>query len=132
MTGPRSSLLSDGPLSGKVALVTGAANGIGQQVALRLASAGAKLLLVDRDADGLEATRGMVTAAGGTAFVHLADLAQREQAAGCVDAGVSRFDAVDILVNAAGITGPNGGLLDAGEDGWTWSSRSTSPRHTSS
>ena len=85
---------SAGPLSGRRALVTGAASGIGRACAMRLASDGAALLVLDRDAEGAQQ---VAKAVGGDALV--ADLSDRDAVArlGLEQAGV------DILVNNAGI-----------------------------
>lgn len=108
----------DGALKGKGALFTGAAAGIGRAVALRLATAGAALILVDRDGTGLEESRRRIEAAGGQASIEVVDLACTTALVQGVAAILSRPLLVDILVNCAGITGPTGALLDSDEDSW--------------
>src|SRR5258707_4645499 len=68
-------------LDGKVALITGASKGLGKAMALALAGAGAKLALVSRNKDQLNAVAKEVEAAGGIAQVFVADVAREEQVA---------------------------------------------------
>ncbi|RAJ66910.1 3-hydroxybutyrate dehydrogenase [Streptomyces sp. Amel2xB2] len=93
LTGPHSVALD---LTGRTALVTGAASGIGRACALRLAAAGAKVRAADRDADGLRALQD--AASGGALEPHPVDLTD---AAG-LDAAERTAAGADILVNNAG------------------------------
>jgi NAD(P)-dependent dehydrogenase (short-subunit alcohol dehydrogenase family) len=110
--------LSPRPLSGQVALVTGAADGIGRAISVILARAGARLALVDRDAAGLAGTATAVGEEESDASCHHADLARREAVAPLVEAALARWGQIDILVNCAGITGPSSGILEIGLDDW--------------
>ena len=84
----------------KVALVTGAASGIGRAIAVGLASAGARVAAVDRDADGLATT--VATIGAGRAHAHRADLADKAAILALRDDVVATHGVPDILVNAAG------------------------------
>ena len=84
----------------KVALVTGAASGIGRAIAVGLASAGARVAAVDRDAEGLAAT--VATIGEGRAHAHRADLADKAAILALRDDVVAARGVPDILVNAAG------------------------------
>ncbi len=106
-------------LSGRVALVTGASRGIGRAIAEGLARAGATVCINyrqqhDRAKDTLQA----IEAEGGHAFVHQADVSDRAQAAGLLDAVVERTGGVDILVNNAGIVRENL-FLEMSDDEWS-------------
>ena len=90
-------------LQGKAALVTGAASGLGRATALALARAGAAVVVVDRNAEGLAETEAAVQAAGGTAHVHATDLAQPEYCKAAVAAAVAACGRLDALCNVAGI-----------------------------
>ncbi|VWX46728.1 SDR family NAD(P)-dependent oxidoreductase [Novosphingobium sp. 9U] len=90
-------------MTGKVAVVTGAASGLGRAVALSLAGAGAQLCLVDLNPEGLEETRGLLGAAGGEARVHVADLSEPAACAGAITAAVDAFGRLHALCNVAGV-----------------------------
>lgn len=87
----------------KVAIVTGAASGIGKEIAAQFARAGAKVVIADLNLDGAEAAAGDLRAAGGRAMAVAMDVTSEEQ----VEAGVAKaaadFGSVDILVSNAGI-----------------------------
>ena len=90
-------------LTGKKAIVTGAAAGIGREIALELARHGAQLALWDIDEAALAQTAEMVTAAGGTSFVRRCDLAQPSQITAAVQDTLQQWQRVDVLVNNAGV-----------------------------
>ena len=87
----------------KVALVTGAAAGIGEGVARLLAQEGARVVLADRDGEGARSVAESIRTAGGFAEAFGADVRRRAELAAAVDAAVARFGRIDILVNNAGI-----------------------------
>lgn len=90
------------PLSGQVALVTGASRGIGAATAKALAAAGAHVILVARTARDLEAVEQAIFDAGGSATIAPADLAEPDSIARLATALAERWEALDILViNAA-------------------------------
>jgi 2-dehydro-3-deoxy-D-gluconate 5-dehydrogenase len=89
-------------VDGKVAIVTGASRGIGAAMAVGLAQAGAKVLLVSRGAPDDEVNRELEQA--GQSFAHVsADLGQMGSIGPVVEAALSRFGRIDILINNAGI-----------------------------
>lgn len=88
-------------LDGKNAVVTGANTGIGQGIAVALATAGASVALVGRSAP--TETQAQITAAGGTSAVVMADLSSADVAASVVEEASDALGPVDILVNNAGI-----------------------------
>ena len=91
-------------LSGRVALCTGASNGIGRRMALALARAGANVFLVGRDQDGLdEACAEIAEAAGGEADRIAADLTVRDELSSIVDSVTEKFGMPDIVANVAGL-----------------------------
>ena len=91
-------------LSGRVALVTGASQGIGRTVALRLAKEGAAIVAAARNQEKLNELVGEITAAGGKAAAFALDVADEEQVKSTVKAVIAQFGKIDILVNNAGIT----------------------------
>jgi NAD(P)-dependent dehydrogenase (short-subunit alcohol dehydrogenase family) len=90
-------------LAGRVAIVTGAANGLGRAIADGLHRAGASLALVDIDADGLERASGELRGEGAEVEPIVADLADPDQVRAIPEAVVARFGRIDILVNNAGV-----------------------------
>ena len=91
-------------LENQVALVTGAARGIGQAIALRLAADGADLALCDVKAEWLDETLSKVRALGRRAEAFAVDVSDSASVQAGVDAVLAAFSRIDILVNNAGIT----------------------------
>ena len=89
-------------VEGKVVLITGASSGIGREAALRIAVAGATVLLVSRREDELEKLRAEIAEAGGNAEVHPCDLSDTEEIERMASVVLERHDHVDVLVNNAG------------------------------
>lgn len=93
--------MSTGVLNGKVAIVTGAGNGIARSAARAFAAEGAAVAVVDIKQQAAERTVAEITAAGGRALVQVCDVSSRAQVDAAVAATVSTFGTVDILMNAA-------------------------------
>ena len=87
----------------RVALVTGAARGLGRAIAFALAEQGVALMLVDLLADRLDATRAELEAAGTRVAALPTDIASRANCVAAVAAAVAEYGQLDILVNAAGL-----------------------------
>jgi meso-butanediol dehydrogenase / (S,S)-butanediol dehydrogenase / diacetyl reductase len=87
----------------RVAIVTGAARGLGRAIAEALARQGVALMLVDVLADRLEATRKDLEAGGATCKAFTADIAARANCMAAVEAAVTAYGRLDVLVNAAGL-----------------------------
>ena len=111
MVEPSSALLTD-----RVALVTGAAVGIGEAVAVTLARFGSDLAMCDRDAENLEATAKEVEAAGRAALSAVLDVRDGDAVRAFVASVRERFGGVDVLVNNAG-GGFRAGFLDVSDKG---------------
>ena len=88
----------------RIALVTGASQGIGRAIALRLASNGAHVALAARNLDKLAEVVAEITAAGGVANSFALDISKEESIKACAKAVVAHFGRIEILVNNAGIT----------------------------
>jgi len=95
---------ANGPLVGRVALVTGSGRGIGREIALKLAAAGASVVVNDLDEDVATQTSADIVAAGGTAVTCAGSVTDRDFAARFVNTAVTRFGGLHILVNNAGYT----------------------------
>ena len=91
-------------VEGRVALVTGASQGIGRACALVLAASGAKVALCARNQEKLEQVASEIAAAGGESAVIKMDVASEDEIKAGVKAVLAQFGKVDILVNNAGIT----------------------------
>ena len=91
-------------LAGRVAVVTGGANGIGLATVRQLATSGASVALWDRVREVGEAAAAQLTGEGHTVAFMVVDVTQRDQVEHAVTATVERFGGIDILVNNAGIT----------------------------
>jgi 3-oxoacyl-[acyl-carrier protein] reductase len=102
---------------GRVSIVTGASQGIGETIASDLAREGARVVLVDIQKDKLETVAGRIRESGGTAACHEADVARLEDAIRVVEGVLRAFGRIDHLVNNAGITRDNL-LLRMKEEEW--------------
>ena len=104
-------------LEGKIAVITGAARGIGHGIALRFAQEGAKLAAVDILGDKLEQAVETIHKQGGEAIGIEADITDSLQIDQFVSRAIEHFGRIDILVNNAGIGGSKG-CLDTTEEDW--------------
>ena len=103
--------------SGKVAIVTGAGQGMGRAVAERLAAGGARLALNDINPGPLNETVADIKAGGGNVWAIVGNVASREDVDCLVEGALERYDEVHILVNNAGIVRPTR-VIDIEEDEW--------------
>ena len=97
---------------GQVALVTGAASGMGLATARAFAAAGASVVLADVDEDALHAATDELTAAGHQALAVACDVSDEDQVAGVVDRTVATFSRLDMAFNNAGIQAPPSDAAD--------------------
>lgn len=103
-------------LSGRVALVTGAGRGIGRTLAVRLADAGATVVMCGRDADGLTTTASQLRQ--GNHLTMAVDLTRPDSIAELADRVHARWPALDIIVNNSGIGGPSAPLWEVDRADW--------------
>ncbi|MEU8686561.1 SDR family NAD(P)-dependent oxidoreductase, partial [Streptomyces sp. NPDC048611] len=119
--GPEASVAGAGagrkPLSGSVALVTGASSGIGAATALALAREGCSLALVARRTERLEELAEAIGAQGGASLALTADLAAAPEARRTVEQTLDHFGRLDLLVNNAGF-GARGAVEDSDPENW--------------
>ncbi|GIP54269.1 SDR family oxidoreductase [Paenibacillus vini] len=99
-------------LQNQVAVVTGAASGMGKQIALLFAKEGAKVAVSDLNLEGAQATVEEIKSQGGTAFAIKTNVAVEEDIQNLIDTTVQNYGTVDILINNAGIMD---GMEPAGE-----------------
>lgn len=104
-------------LQEKVAIITGAAAGIGEATALYFSELGAKVTVIDRDPEKTNAVAARIEAAGGQALACAADVRDRAALSAAVDATVARFGRIDALINNAGIY-PRCAFLDVTGEQW--------------
>jgi NAD(P)-dependent dehydrogenase (short-subunit alcohol dehydrogenase family) len=107
-----------GLLEGKVAIVTGAASGIGRATALLLAQQGAAVAVLDKNAEGLAEVAAEIEATGGKALVMPLDLMDIHRLAPAVDEIAAALGRVDILINGAGIDVGQLDFLDMDHATW--------------
>ena len=99
-------------LDGKVAIVTGAATGIGYGISKRLASDGANLVMVDLDASMMEQSASEIAARTGEVKISIGDVSEPKTAQEAVNKAINEWGKIDILVNNAGIGGVNGNIWE--------------------
>ena len=104
-------------LKGKVAVVTGAARGIGAEIAKRLAAAGADVAVCDLKAEWCGETAAAVEALGAKAMAVGVDVSASAEVDACVKSVIERFGRIDIMVNNAGIT-KDGLLMRMSDADW--------------
>ncbi|MBO4287369.1 MAG: 3-oxoacyl-[acyl-carrier-protein] reductase [Kiritimatiellae bacterium] len=103
--------------TGKVAVVTGAARGIGQAITLKLAEGGADVAICDLNVEWLEETKAKVEALGRKALPLAVDVSNGDQVNACIDTVLKEFGKIDIMVNNAGIT-KDGLLIRMSDADW--------------
>jgi NAD(P)-dependent dehydrogenase (short-subunit alcohol dehydrogenase family) len=104
-------------LAGRTAVVTGGGTGIGRAIALELAAAGAAVAVCGRRESLLQETAKLVEARGGACAVRRCDVADRTAVETMIGAFARQLGRIDVLVNNAGVGGPNACALD-GPDRW--------------
>ena len=105
-------------LTDRVAIVTGAAQGIGEAIAMRLARAGANIAVVDLNLEQAEKTAARVRELGRKSLALRCDVSRANDVAAMRDQVLAEFGRIDILVNNAGIAGKNVPMLEIEEDEW--------------
>jgi NADP-dependent 3-hydroxy acid dehydrogenase YdfG len=105
-------------LAGQVAIVTGGGTGIGEATAVALAREGARVAVVGRRAEPIEALAARVTAEGGTALAFPADVTDPDAVQGLVNEVREQWGRVDVLVNSAGVNVPRRDLASLSVADW--------------
>ena len=102
-------------ITGKVAIVTGAASGIGRAIALALSGAGASVVVADKEVSGADKVAGEIESAGGRAIATETDVTGKKEVEQMVQKTIEGFGKIDILVNNAGIIARNS-VMDIQEE----------------
>ena len=106
-------------MSDRVAIVTGAGQGMGRAVAMRLSAEGARVVANDVNEEAAARTAKRIQEAGGEAIAVAGDVTSSGDVANIVDAALDRYGRIDILVNNAGVLRPTK-VIDIEEDEWDW------------
>jgi len=107
-----------GRLEGKVAVITGAADGIGRATAVLFAMEGARLVLADLNEKGLQETLNSILRQGGEGVGRKTDVSVESEVKALIDLTLQTFSQIDILCNNAGITGTLSGIEEQQEEDW--------------
>src|SRR6202789_4212691 len=107
-----------GQLSGKVAVITGAASGMGKAAAILFAREGAHVVLADLNVPGGEEAAGLASAAGGRCVFQRADVSSEDEIQALVGRALSEFGRLDVTFNNAGIGGAVGSLEGIAVEDW--------------
>jgi len=107
-------------LKGKVAVVTGAASGIGAGLARAFADEGMKLVIADIEADRLAGVAGELEAKGAEVLSLVIDVSKKDQVIALADQAYERFGAVHVLCNNAGVTGSSCPIWETPDEDWRW------------
>ena len=107
-----------GKLDGKVAVITGAASGMGRATALRFAKEGAGVVLTDLNSNGGEEAVAECAAAGGKAVFQHTDVSSEADIKAAVDRAVNEYGRLDIMFNNAGIGGAVGPIEKVTTEDW--------------
>ncbi len=102
----------------RVAIITGAARGIGFAIAERLSRAGARVVVADVDEEGAAAAVKRLREEGGEAVETVADITKPDEVGAMVERAVDAFGRLDVLVNNAGITGRDAPLSEVTDEDW--------------
>jgi NAD(P)-dependent dehydrogenase (short-subunit alcohol dehydrogenase family) len=105
-------------LEGKVALITGASQGLGRALALEFAREGARVVVNARSEESIGPVAGEVEEVGAEVLAVAADVSREADVERLVRETVGRFDRIDVLINNAGLLGPRVGIEDYPEDEW--------------
>ncbi|MGG1879187.1 SDR family NAD(P)-dependent oxidoreductase [Paenibacillus cisolokensis] len=92
-------------LNGKVAVITGAGSGIGRAAALLMAEHGAKVLLIDKETEGIQKVRSLIEEAGGEALTGQCDISDGAAVSECLQLAAREWGVIDIVFANAGING---------------------------
>jgi NAD(P)-dependent dehydrogenase (short-subunit alcohol dehydrogenase family) len=103
-------------LAGKVAIVTGAASGVGEAIAIRFAREGASVVVADLNEQGLSRVVDAIASDGARAMGFTIDVSERERIDACYAATIASFGRLDVLVNNAGMASSHGSAPDT--DPW--------------
>ena len=107
-----------GRLKDKVAIITGAASGIGSATAALFANEGARLVLADVDEKGLKAVAGPISEGDAAVVIKKTDVANEDEVKALIHLALDTYSRVDILCNNAGITGDISGLEQQDNNIW--------------